>query len=264
MNFLNKIVEQKKEEVKFLRSKYSYSFFAEQDFFKSNSLSIVTAINNKDRISLIAEIKKASPSKGTLIENFDHYKIASIYMQNDVDAISILTDKNFFSGDINYLKEIALVKTKPLLRKDFIIDEFQIYEAKAFGADAVLLIAEILSKEQISYLTDTAKECGLEVLLELHSISQLDKIDFNKNKLIGINNRNLETFEVDLETTKIVSKYLPNDIIIVSESGINSKDDLEKIKNYTVNAILIGEYFMKSKKLEESLKEFKKYCIINN
>lgn len=264
MSFLSKILEQKKEEVKFLRSNFSYNYFCEQELFNTKSISIINSLNNNNRISLIAEIKKASPSKGILIENFNHRKIASIYMENKVDAISILTDKKFFNGDIKFLKEIAVVKTVPLLRKDFIIDEYQIFEAKAFGADAVLLIAEALSKNQIEELTSTAHECGMEVLIELHSISQLKKIDFDKNKLIGINNRDLETFEVNLNTTKIISEQLPSNVIIVAESGINSKADFEKIKECNIHAVLIGEYFMKSDNLENSLKEIKKYCLINN
>lgn len=260
MNFLSKILEVKKEEVKSLKQKFTLSSFMDEEFFNSKTISFNKAINKPDRISLIAEIKKASPSKGNLIDNFNHINIASIYMDCSVQAISVLTDNNFFKGHINYLKEIARMKTVPLLRKDFIIDEYQIYEAKAFGGDAVLLIAEALSKNQIEYLTSAANECGLEVLLELHSITQLEKIDFNKNYLIGINNRNLETFEVDLSTTLKVLKHLPENVIVVSESGINTKEDINKIMNTKVNAVLVGEYFMKSENIEKSVKEFIQFC----
>jgi len=260
MNFLDKILEVKKEEVKKLKQRFTFSSFMEEEFFNTQTISLTKSINKSGNISLIAEIKKASPSKGILIENFDHINIASIYMECSVQAISILTDNNFFKGHINFLKDIARIKTVPLLRKDFIIDEFQVYEAKASGADAVLLIAEALSKNQIDDLTSAAVECGMEVLLELHSISQLDKINFNKNNLIGINNRNLITFDVDLNTTLTVSKHLPEYVTIVSESGINNKEDINKIKQTKVNAVLVGEHFMKSNNIKETVKEFIQLC----
>lgn len=262
MNFLEKIIEVKKEEVKKLKQKFTLTSFLDEEFFSAPTKSLINSINYENKISIIAEIKKASPSKGILIENFDYMKIASTYMKCGVEGISILTDYDFFSGNIYYLKEIAQIKTVPLLRKDFIIDEFQIYESKAYGADAILLIAEVLSKNQIEYLTSAAIECGLEVLLELHSISQLEKIDFNKNQLIGINNRDLETFEVDLRTTEILSKEIPSDVIIVSESGISSWEDIQRIRKCNVKAILVGEHFMKSNNIEESINEFKKLCSI--
>jgi len=260
MNFLNKIIEVKKEEVKKLKQKFTLSSFLDEEFFNAKTRSLINSINHGNKISIIAEIKKASPSKGILIENFDYMKIASIYMKCSVEAISILTDENFFNGHINFLKEIARIKTVPLLRKDFIIDEFQVYEAKAFGADAVLLISEALSKNQIENLTSAAYECGLEVLLELHSLSQLNKIDFNKIKLLGINNRDLGTFQVNLETTKIISEQLPSDVIVVSESGISSRDDILKIRHPNIKAVLIGEHFMKSNNIEKSINEFKEFC----
>ncbi len=260
MNFLNKILEVKKEEVKKLKQRFTFSTFMNEEFFNSKTISLTKSLNNSDNISLIAEIKKASPSKGILIENFDHINIASNYMECSVQAISILTDNTFFKGHINFLKEIARIKTVPLLRKDFIIDELQIFEAKAAGADAILLIAEALSKNQIENLTAAAFECGMEVLLELHSTSQLDKIDFSKNNLIGINNRNLETFDVDLKTTLNVSKHLPDHVTIVSESGINNKEDIDKLKKTKVNAVLIGEHFMKSNNIKDTVKEFIQFC----
>jgi indole-3-glycerol phosphate synthase len=265
MNFLDEILEVKKEEVKKLRSKYSYSTFTDSEFFGQKELSFIDEVKtNKDGISIIAEIKKASPSKGVLIENFNHMKIAETYFENEVNAISVLTDQNFFKGDKGFLREIAGMKIKPLLRKDFIIDEFQVYEAKSNGADLILLIAEALSEFQIQELTHAAMENNLEVLLELHSASQLGKINFSLNSLIGINNRNLETFDTDLNTTVKLSKRLPENVILVSESGIKNEDDIKRLKDTKTNAILVGEHLMKSESIKDSIKQLKEWCSLES
>lgn len=260
MNFLSEIIEVKKEEVNKLRQSFSLNSFRDSEFFNSPVRSLSNALIHVDRLGIIAEIKMASPSKGVLKQDFDHIRIANVYMENEIDAISILTDKNFFSGNINFLKEIARFKTVPLLRKDFIIDEYQIFEAKANGADAVLLIAEVLSKNQISELTNAAGECGLEVLLEIHSKSQMDKIDFAVNDLIGINNRNLETFEVCLDATIELAKNIPDEVVLVSESGINTVKDVKDILAAKVKAVLVGEHFMRSENTGIGIKEFKEWC----
>ncbi len=260
MSLLDDILKVKRNEVRILKSEFSLNSFSDIDFFNSTVRSLRNALLHDDRLGIIAEIKKASPSKGLLKNDFDHVKIANIYIENEIDAISILTDKNFFQGDINFLKEIAQFKTVPLLRKDFIIDEYQIFETKANGADAVLLIAEVLSKIQISELTSAAKECGLEVLLEIHSKNQLEKIDFTTNNLIGINNRNLKTFEVSLDTTFELAEIIPDEIILVSESGINTLKDVKDILRTKLNAVLVGEHFMRSENIENSLIDFKEWC----
>ncbi len=260
MSFLNKILDTKKEEVNTLRKSFSLNSFKESEYFSKPSISLKTVLRHNDRLGIISEIKKASPSKGILKEDFDHLEIAKKYIKNETDAISILTDRNYFKGDIQFLSDIAAIKTVPLLRKDFILDEYQIFEAKASGADAILLIVEALFKEQITELTAAAKECGLEVLLEIHSSSQLDKIDFDKNDLIGINNRNLDSFEVNLNTTLELAKIIPSDVTLVSESGLNTYDDLRKIKSSSINAVLVGEHFMRSESIEKSFKEFKEWC----
>ena len=264
MNFLDIIVEVKKEEVKKLRQDYSLSRFRDSHFFSLPNLSLTNSIKNDKNISIIAEIKKASPSKGVLLENFNHISIAEVYFSEGVNAVSILTDKNFFQGDISFLKDIAGFKKATLLRKDFIIDLFQIYEAKANGADAVLLISEILTADQIKEFTLAAKETGLEVLLELHSEKMLDKIDFSINSLIGINNRNLESFATDLNTTFKISDLLPNNVTVVSESGIHNVEDVLLLKQTKTDAILAGEYFMKSSDIANGIKEFQKWCRIES
>ena len=260
MSILDDILKTKRNEVSKLRSDFSLNSFGNEDFFESPVRSLRSTLLHDDRIGIIAEIKKASPSKGLLKKDFDHIRIANIYMENGIDAISILTDKNFFQGSIHHLKEIAQFKTVPLLRKDFIIDEYQIFEAKANGADAVLLIAEALSKNQIGELTSAAKECGLEVLLEIHSKAQLEKIDFTTNNLIGINNRNLDTFEVSLGTSIELAEIIPDEVVLVSESGINTVKDVKDILHAKLRAVLVGEHFMRSENTETSIKEFKEWC----
>ena len=262
MNILDKILEEKKEEIHLLKNKYSISSFRSMDLFGKQNLSLNKELNDKSHVSIIAEIKKASPSKGVLKKDFDHLDIAKSYIKNGADAISVLTDEKFFQGKIQYLYDISKISTIPLLRKDFIIDEHQVFEAKAFGADIILLIAEALTKEQINNLTQTTKEIGLEVLLEVHSMIQLDKIDFNLNKIIGINNRDLNTFTVDLNTTKEIINNLTAEIKVVSESGISNKKDIDLLKSLNVNGILVGEHLMKSENLDKSFSQLKEWCAI--
>ncbi len=259
MSILRKILEQKEKEVSLLKRKYTLKEFEESPLFSNLGWSLINSITADSNLSIIAEIKKASPSKGIIREDFNHLKIARQYFLNDVNGISVLTDKKFFQGDIKYLQDIATIKSRPLLRKDFIIDEYQIYEAKANGADVILLIAEALTKNRIKELSAAAFNAGVEVLLEFHSENQLDKIDFGINKLVGINNRNLENFVTDINTTVRLLKELPDDILIVSESGISGKDDIDKLKDAGVNAILVGELLMRSN-IEDKLKELNGWC----
>lgn len=264
MTILEEINEVKREEVKVLRRDYSLSRFTDSEFFSKKRISFYNSLNARDRITIIAEIKKASPSKGIIREDFNHLEIAEIYLKNKVEAISVLTDVNYFKGSINYLNDIAKIKTVPLLRKDFIIDEYQIFEAKANGADAILLIAESLSKNQISELTAAAKETDLEVLLELHSIEELPKINFEGNKIIGINNRDLKTFSVDLKTTKEIGQLIPSQNLIVAESGIKSQSNIEFIKDTRARSILVGEHLMAAKNISKAVGELKEWCQIEN
>ncbi|MFH1195894.1 MAG: indole-3-glycerol phosphate synthase TrpC [bacterium] len=261
MTILEQIVEVKKEEVKILKRDFSVSRFSDCEFFARRPISLMNKFETEKGLSIIAEIKKASPSKGIIKENFNHIEIANVYFENNVEAVSVLTDEKFFRGNTKYLNEIARFKSAPLLRKDFIIDAMQVYQSKSIGADLILLIAEILSPVQISELTSAAHELGLEVLLELHSDTQIPKINFNTNKLIGINNRNLDTFQVDLSTTGNISKQLPEYVHVVSESGIKTKTDIDLLKNETgANAILVGEHLMSANNLDSSLKELIGWC----
>lgn len=260
MNILEEIIEHKKEEVNKLKKKYSRHSFEEMEFYEKPSLKFNDFINSKS-LGIIAEIKKASPSKGIIKNEFNHMKIAEIYFNENISAVSILTDVDYFQGSINYLKDIAAVKQCPLLRKDFIIDKHQVYESKASGADIILLISEVLSKQQIQELSCEAKELGMNALLELHSKEQLTKIDFELNSIIGINNRNLGNFSVNLETTKQIASEIPENVIVVSESGISKKNDIDFLKDTRTKAILVGEHLMASKDIQSSLKQLKEWCL---
>ena len=260
MSFLEKILLDKKLEVEELLRTNALESFQRSKLFNKKIVSVSEKIKSSKNLSVIAEIKKASPSKGVLRTEFNHLEIADIYSSSEVAAISILTDQIYFNGDIKYLNDIALRSDKPLLRKDFIIDEIQIFEARANGADLILLITEALSKEQILTLTKCAQGLGLEVLLELHSESQLEKIDFSINELIGVNNRNLETFVTDIESTVRLKKLLPSNVLLVSESGISSEDDVKRIKDAGCDAVLAGEIFMRSSDIAHRLGEFLKWC----
>jgi len=257
MNILEIIVKEKKEEVKKLKNTDFMAVFNGGEYKQINHISFYEAINKKEKIGLIAEIKKASPSKGIITKNFNHLKIAENYFASNVEAISILTDEKFFMGGIKYLYDVAKIKEAPLLRKDFIIHDSQIYEAKTNGADAILLIAEILDKYQIKDFTLLAKEMEMDVLLEVHSVNMLDKIDLDINKIIGINNRDLQNFNVDINTTLNVAKYLPVDILKVSESGINKAADIEILKQAKINAILVGEHLMRAENIQDEIKIIK-------
>jgi len=260
MNFLENILAEKKQEVEELKRKFSVSSFRDFEFYSQKTLSFTSSLKKEKAIAVIAEIKKASPSIGILKEDFNHLEIAKTYFANKVDAISVLTDEKFFQGNIKFLNEIAQIKTVPLLRKDFIIDKMQIHQAKAFGADAILLICEALDKSAIAELTLCAKEIGLEVLLELHSAKQFEKIDQNINKIIGVNNRNLETFEVSLTTSINLRQSFNEEIIFVSESGITSQQDILELKQIKANAVLVGEHFMRQENINTAIEEFKCWC----
>ena len=260
MNILDTILEVKKEEVKKLRATHRLRHFTDSEFFERPVRALSDALKAGTYPSVIAEIKKASPSAGLIRADFDPVRIAHLYQDNGADAISVLTDKHFFRGDIAYLRTIAGFSQVPLLRKDFIIDAYQVFQSRWAGADAVLLIAEILSSSQIAELTHAAAEAGLEVLLELHDAAQLAKIDTQKNRIIGINNRNLEDFTVDLSTSKMVKARLPRDTLTVAESGIRSAFDLAEIKKADINGILVGEHLMRAADPADALQELIRWC----
>lgn len=195
-------------------------------------------------LKLIAEIKGASPSSGILRKNLDPLEIALQYQQNGASAISVLTDERFFHGKLSHLEEIRRVVKLPLLRKDFIIDPYQLYETRVAGADAVLLIAALLDKKELEGLLRLARELGLGCLVEAHTEKELKKVLDTSATLLGINNRNLQTFQIDLETTLRLRPLIPRDKIVVSESGINTRADVLRLKEAGIDAILVGEALM--------------------
>ena len=213
------------------------------------------AISKPNRINLIAEIKFASPSAGIIREKADPVSIGKIYEEAGAAAISLLTDRRFFKGDINHLPLLKKETSLPLLRKDFIVDDVQVSESRLWGADAVLLIASILSKQQLKELLTAVQELGMAALTEVHDRADLEKaVDCNA-RIIGINNRNLDTFEVDIRKTMDLAPLAPDNQIIVSESGIHNKEDILFLKQAGIQAVLVGTSIMKSHDVKGKVKE---------
>lgn len=212
----------------------------------------------KGKLSVIGEFKKASPSKGVIVEDFNIEKILKLYKELDIDAYSILTEESFFLGKDEYLKKVRSLSNKPLLRKDFIIDFYQIYEAKVLGATSVLLIAAVLG-DKLGEFYNECKKYNIEPLIETHNREELELALATGGKIIGINNRDLTTFKTTLDTTKELIKYVPKDRIIVSESGMKNIEDLKRVYSYGADAVLVGEMFMRNMDNEEFIKEFKNF-----
>lgn len=210
---------------------------------------------SKAGINIIAEIKKASPSKGIIKEDFDPVKIAKVYEKINIDAISVLTEKHFFKGSDDYIKLVKEVTTKPVLRKDFIIDEYQLFQAKYIGADAVLLITAVLG-EKLKNFYKLAQELGLHCLIEVHNREELETALEAGGNIIGVNNRDLRDFSVDIKNTEKLIKYMPEETIIVSESGIKTPEDILYLKSIGVKAVLIGETFMRNIDNLEAVNKF--------
>jgi len=214
------------------------------------------AISQSHDINIIAEIKKASPTRGVIREEFDLKSIARQYQINGAAAISVLTEETFFKGKLSYIKEVRRVTNLPVLRKDFIIDEYQVYESALAEADAILLITDILSKEEIVRLSSIAKSLNMAVLCEAHSKEELEKAISARQDIIGINNRDLNTFKLSISMTENLIGLVPKGKIIVSESGIRTRSDVLFLKSIGASAVLIGEVFMDAKDLGKKVREF--------
>ena len=204
--------------------------------------------------AIIAEIKKASPSKGVIRENFDPEEIARVYELAGATCISVLTDESFFQGADEYLQKVKKCTSLPVLRKDFIIDLYQVYEARAIGSDCILLIASILDIESLHTLYELALAMGLDVLVEVHDKQELDAALTLSPKLIGINNRDLKTFNVDLNTTLDLLRDIPAEVLVVTESGISAREDIDRMLSSGVYGFLVGEAFMKAPDPGKALK----------
>jgi indole-3-glycerol phosphate synthase len=251
---LDKIIAQKRGEVEQSKKIAAITYLQERIGLQKPSLDLTTALKG-DHIRLIAEVKKASPSRGILSPNFNHVKLAQTYAEGSAAAISVLTESNYFMGSLEHLAAIKKLVGLPLLRKDFIFDSYQVYESRAYGADALLLIAAILSQRQLRELVLLSHTLGLRCLVEVHNEGDVEKAVRSEAEIIGINNRDLNTFAVDITTTRSLRPLIPRERIVVSESGIKSKRDVEKLKNWGVDAILVGEALVTAGDVIAKMKE---------
>ena len=255
---LDEIVEKTKERVEIAKSIVSMD-----DLKNEVSLMDITddfpfkkALSGED-IAIIAEVKKASPSKGVIAEDFDYLAIAKEYESAGASAISVLTEPYFFMGSDDYLKEISENVSIPVLRKDFIIDEYMIWEAKALGASAILLIVSILDIVQLKKYLDLAHDLGLSAIVEAHDSDEIMRALTVGAEIIGVNNRNLNDFTVDIENSISLRRCVSGDVIFISESGIKTKEDVRRLKENNVDAVLIGETLMKSDDKKAMISELK-------
>ncbi|UNK20526.1 indole-3-glycerol phosphate synthase TrpC [Paenibacillus sp. N3/727] len=254
--YLDRIVATKREEV----AKLHQSFSVEEALEKISALlptrGFIEALSERRKrgMGLIAEVKKASPSKGLIRPDFDPVTIAKAYESAGADCLSVLTDEQYFQGSGEYLAMVREAVSLPLLRKDFIIDAAQIYEARLLGADAVLLIASILEPSRIAEFMSTASSIGLDCLIEVHNRSELDSVlQLESAKLVGVNNRNLHTFETSLSTTAELCKDIPEGVILISESGISGSEDISYLASTGAQGVLIGEHFMRKEDVEQAV-----------
>ena len=245
MNILDEIVaktksklEEKKQGLSFeeLSSKIDFENLKETNFKKS--------LQNKAE-AIIAEIKKASPSAGIISDNFDPVLKSKEYESFGASALSILTEEDYFLGNIQYLIDVKATTSLPILRKDFIVDEYQIYESKLIGADCILLIASILNDEELKKFSEIAERLKLDYIIEVHDEEELQRVQHFSNAIIGVNNRNLKTFDVDINNSVELKKIFEGENIFIAESGIKSKKDIEYLQQHNINVFLIGESLMK-------------------
>jgi len=256
---LSRIIEEKRkviEEAKRVRPQdelvHEVKNICVKSTFKKN-------VSRPHHVNLIAEIKKASPSKGILRGDFNPVKIAVTYQANGASAISVLTDERFFEGRLEYIKKVKENVSLPVLHKDFIIDEYQIYESVSAGADAILLITELLSAGELSRFYNLATSLGLDVLVEVHNEEDVEKALSTDAAIIGINNRDLHSFKIDIGLTQKLIRRIPQNKIRVSESGIKTYEDVMFLKSLGVNAVLIGELFMEADDIAAKMREVMRY-----
>jgi indole-3-glycerol phosphate synthase len=252
---LDKIIETKKEEVERLNKETSRSELLEKIAVLKPCRNFRNLLKNSG-CNIIAELKCASPSRGRLAAKFDHLNIARTYEKNGAAAISILTDEKYFMGHKNYLTQISQVVKRPLLRKDFIIDPLQVYETRAIGADAILLIVRVLGKKLEEFIT-LAQAIGLYSLVEVHTREELEMALDAGADIIGINNRDLDTFAVDVKTSCRLQAYIPEDKITVSESGIRERKDIEFLMQSGIHAFLIGEHLVTATDIGQKLRDLR-------
>ena len=257
-NRLSQIVEIKKAKLELLKRTQPILEVAGSQGLPSEKIKIRSfydALDRTERLNVIAEIKKASPSMGLLCDDFDPVQIAMDYESSNAAAISVLTEEDHFLGSLDHLKKVRQAVARPILRKDFIIDSYQLYETAQVGADAILLIVAILDPPQLKQLMGLAEKLGLDVLMEVHSLPELRIALEMDARIIGVNNRDLKTFRVDINTSLHLAPHVPDSVILVSESGIQTADDIRMLREAGYDAFLIGELFMKSKSPGKTLRE---------
>lgn len=244
MNILETIIEQKKIEVADRKQQTPVALLERMEWFSKIPFSLRKFLLDGNKTGIIAEFKRKSPSKGWINADADTGAVTTAYTQHGASGLSVLTDEKFFGGSLDDLKK-ARTNNIPVLRKDFIVDTYQVLEAKAVGADVILLIAANLTPRQVKILASTAKNLGLEVLLEIHNEKELEHI-CDEVDIVGVNNRNLKTFEVSIETSVYLAGLIPADKIKISESGISDAKTIQELKKYDYKGFLIGENFMKA------------------
>ena len=258
MNFLEAILAHKREEIDARKKVVSRSQLEDSSRFERTPISLAGVLRDR-QLAVIAELKKASPSRNVIRNNFDPITIAQEYVTAGASALSVLTDSRYFQGQLSYIERLRDQVSVPLLRKDFIVDSYQLYESKACGADAVLLIVAALERDQLIDLKNESEELGMECLVEVHKEEEIALLDGEDVDLIGINNRDLVTFETDLSTSFRLKQYIPSGVITVSESGIGTAKDIEQLMSCGIHAVLIGESFMRAESPGKALSDLLKH-----
>lgn len=251
---LNEIIACKRKEVEERKKSMPLSYLEERIAQQEAPLDFALALGG-DHTRLIAEVKQASPSRGVFRSGFNPVELAKTYAQGGAAAISVLTEEKHFKGSIDHLAMIRKEVKLPLLRKDFIIDPYQVYESRAYGADALLLILAILSQEQLGELLSLSHSLGLKCMVEVHSEGEVERALLSGAEIIGINNRDLNTFTTDINTTRRLLPLIPPERIVVSESGVKSRSDVEKLKEWGINALLVGEALITATDVINKMKE---------
>ena len=245
MNILDEIVAKTKSKLEEKKQGLSLEELSSKiDFENLKETNFKKSLQNKAE-AIIAEIKKASPSAGIISDNFDPVLKSKEYESFGASALSILTEEDYFLGNIQYLMDVKAVTSLPILRKDFIVDEYQIYESKLIGADCILLIASILNDKELKNFSETAERLKLDYIIEVHNEEELQRAQHFSNAIIGVNNRNLKTFDVDINNSVELKKIFEGENIFIAESGIKSKKDIEYLQQHNINVFLIGESLMK-------------------
>ena len=245
MNILDEIVLKTKSKLEEKKQRLSLEELSSKiDFENLKETNFKKSLQNKAE-AIIAEIKKASPSAGIISDNFDPVSKSKEYESFGASALSILTEEDYFLGNIQYLKDVKATTSLPILRKDFIVDEYQIYESKLIGADCILLIASILNDKELKNFSETAERLKLDYIIEVHNEEELQRAQHFSNAIIGVNNRNLKTFDVDINNSVELKKIFEGENIFIAESGIKSKKDIEYLQQHNINVFLIGESLMK-------------------